>query len=104
MAYKVIWASAAIEDLIAIGEYIGRDSPFNAKLIVSRFYELASKYGRFPRASTIVPELNDELYRHKIVFGWRVIYKINDLNKTLAIIAILHSKRQFVNIQGRFLE
>jgi plasmid stabilization system protein ParE len=104
VAHKVIWAPAAIEDLIAIGEYIERDSPFNAKMVVSRFYELASKYGRFPRASTIVPELNNELYRHKIVFGWRVIYKINDLDKSLAIISILHSKRQFINIQGRFLE
>ena len=104
MAYKVIWSPGSIDDLVAIGEYIERDSIFNAKMVISRFYELASKYGRFPRASTIVPELGDELYRHKIVYGWRVIYKIDDSATSLTIIAILHSKRQFINIQGKFLE
>ena len=104
MAYKVIWSTGSIEDLMAIGEYIERNSPFNAKLVISWFYELAAKYGRFPRASTIVPELDNELYRHKIVYGWRVIYKIDDSNSLIIIITILHSKRQFANIQGKFLE
>ena len=104
MAYKVIWSTVAIEDLIAIGEYIERDSPFNAKMVVTKFYELVARYGRFPRGAVMVPELNGDLFRHKHVYGWRVIYKIDDDDECVNILAILHSKRQFINIQGRFLE
>ena len=104
MAYQVVWSDASIDDLIAIGEYIERDSPFNSKMVVSKFYELISRYGKFPRAATIVPELKSDIYRHRLVYGWRVIFRIDDANELIVIVAILHSKRQFINIQGRFLE
>jgi plasmid stabilization system protein ParE len=104
MAYQVIWSPVALADLKAIGAYIEHDSPFSAKLVISKFFELSNKYGVFPRASTIVPELKNELIRHKLVYGWRVIYRISDSDKAVYILAILHSKRQFQGIQGRFLE
>ena len=104
MAYEVVWSPSALGDLVDIAEYIELDSPFNASKVVSKFYDLVGKYGNRPRAATIVPELKNELYRHKFVYGWRVIYRIDDQQQMVFIIAILHGKRQFINIQGRFLE
>jgi len=104
MAYKVIWSPTAVDDLIAIGEYIERDSVFNARMVVSKFYDLSSRYGNHPRAGGIVSEIGSDLYRHRHVYGWRVIYRIDDIKAAVIIVAILHSRRQFVNIQGRFLE
>ena len=73
-------------------------------MVVNKFYDLVGKYGNHARAATIVPELSSDLYRPKLVYGWRVIYRIDDVGKSINIIGILHSKRQFNNIQGRFLQ
>lgn len=102
MAYKVIWSSEAIQDLDDIAEYIHRDSPLNAGIVVGKFLELVSQYGSFPKAATIVSEIGKPNYRHKQVYGWRVIYRIDEGDRSVVILAIIHGKRQFSNLHGRF--
>lgn len=104
MDYKVEWSPEAVNDLIEIAKYIERDSPINAAMVVSKFYELTGKYGRNPRGAIMVPELRDEKYRHKLVYNWRTIYRIDDTKQIVYIIAILHGKRLFNNIVGRFID
>lgn len=104
MAHQIIWSPDALNDLIEIGEFIARDSVLNAQVVVSRIYDLSSRYGLHPRAATIVRELGDEKYRQKLVYGWRVIYRIDDKSSSVVILSVLHTRRQFDSIQGRFLE
>ena len=101
MAYEVRWSLPALDDLKNIAEYISKDSPVQATLIVEKFIELVPGYGLRPRAATIVPELGQDNFRHKSVYNWRVIYEINDLDKTVVIHAILHGKRLFSEISSR---
>ena len=103
MAYKVIWSPEAVSDLDEIATYIAKDSIINAMKVVDKFYDLIGGYGKFPNASTVVPELSNDFYRQKYVYGWRVIYKVDADSQIVAIIAILHGKRLFNAIQGRFL-
>ena len=104
MAYQVIWSPDALEDLNGIGEFIARDSAINARMVVTTIYESSSRYGNHPRAATIVRELGDERYRHRLVYGWRVIYRIDDEAQTVVILSVLHTRRQFDSVQGRFLD
>ena len=103
MAYKVIWSPEAVADLDEIAAYIAKDSFINAVKVVDKFYDLIGNYGRFPNATTIVPEVSNVVYRQKYVYGWRVIYKVDDNAKSLSIIAIIHGRRLFDAIQGRFI-
>ncbi len=103
MAYKVIWSPESVSDLDEIATYIAKDSLINAIKVVDKFYDLIGGYGKFPNASTVVPELASEVYRQKYVYDWRVIYKVDADAKVVSIIAILHGKRLFNAIQGRFL-
>ena len=104
MAYEVVWSNEAVFDLESIAEFIKKDSPINAKIVVTKFFNLVSKYGLHPRLSTIVPEIGDELIRHKLVYGWRVIFKIDDKKMQVVILTIIHGKRQFNNLYGKLAE
>jgi toxin ParE1/3/4 len=69
MAYQVSWSPDALADLNGIGEFIARDSDLNARIVVTTIYESSSRYGNHPRAATIVRELGNERYRHRLVYG-----------------------------------
>jgi plasmid stabilization system protein ParE len=40
MAFKLKWSEEALEDIESIATYIEKDSPFYAKSVVSKFFEL----------------------------------------------------------------
>ena len=41
MDFRIVWSPEAVEDLEAIYSYIGRDSKFYAKAVVSKIVESA---------------------------------------------------------------
>jgi len=102
MAYQVSWSPEARDDLNAIAEFIGRDSPYHASKVVEKFLEVARNLVAFPRAARAVPELRDPTIREKHLFSYRLIYEISD--DQIIIHGILHQKRLFKNIQSRFSE
>ncbi len=81
MAYQVEWSHVAFDDLHNIAKFIAYDSLIQSDRIVSTFLELVANYGINPRAATQIPELNNDRYRHKHVFNWRVLYEIDDVKK-----------------------
>ncbi len=101
MAYQVEWSLVAFNDLNNIAKFIAYDSQIQADKIVSTFLELVANYGISPRAATQIPELDNEKYRHKHVFNWRVLYEIDDVRKVVLIHGILHNKRTFNSIYNR---
>ena len=91
MAWKVNWSQEASNDLDRIAEYIKRDSEVYAKSVVRRILESTRKLQQFPRMGRIVPELGDENLRELLVISYRVIYRIEDNEVTIA--AIAHTKQ-----------
>jgi len=100
MGYKVVWSPEAIEDLESIADYIGRDSEFYARAVVSKILQLARNLKDFPWIGRIVPELNDEHIRERFIYSYRVVYHIEQ-NRIL-VVAIIHDKRLIENISDRF--
>ncbi len=91
MDFRIVWSPEAVEDLDAIYSYIGRDSKFYAKAVVSKIVESARNLDRFPFKARIVPELRDENIRECFIYSYRLIYRIEE--QRILIVAIIHGKR-----------
>ena len=60
---KVEWTDFALENLIAIGDYIERDSYFYAQRTVNYLFNSVDILEQHPLAGRIVPEINID-YQH----------------------------------------
>ena len=100
MDIKVNWSPRALEDVESIAEYISRDSQFYARATVSKIIDFSRSVGRFPQMGRIVPEFNDKKIRERLVYSYRLVYKIE--NARVLIVAVIHDKRLFSSISERF--
>jgi addiction module RelE/StbE family toxin len=91
MAYSVVWSPHAIEDVDAIAVYIARDSPAYASAVVSKILDSTRNLSNFPLSGRIVPEFDHESIREKIVYSYRVIYRVE--NDIVTIATIVHGKQ-----------
>ncbi|MBI5864410.1 MAG: type II toxin-antitoxin system RelE/ParE family toxin [Planctomycetes bacterium] len=93
MDYHVTWLPGAIDDLGAIAEYIGADSQAHAASVVMRILDSVIELPRFPRSHRRVPEWPDENVRQRIVFNYRVIFRVCDEIATIEVLAVIHGAR-----------
>ncbi|HEY3971547.1 MAG TPA: type II toxin-antitoxin system RelE/ParE family toxin [Candidatus Sulfotelmatobacter sp.] len=91
MAHRVDWSRRALQDIEAIAEYIGADSPTYAGIVVKKIVSATRTLKQFPRAGHKVPEFDDESIRELVVYSYRVIYRLQD--KEVVIAAVIHGKR-----------
>ncbi|WP_411725795.1 type II toxin-antitoxin system RelE/ParE family toxin [Methyloglobulus sp.] len=74
MGFKVVWSPEAVEDLESIAEYIGRDSEFYARAVVTKILGITRSIQDFPWIGRVVPELDDGNIRERFVYSYRVVY------------------------------
>jgi addiction module RelE/StbE family toxin len=91
MAYRVIWSPRALDDIDSIASYIARDSPAYASTVVSRITTATRGLQQFPFAGRVVPEFDDTSLREQFVYSYRIIYRVQDRNVTVA--AVVNGKR-----------
>ena len=70
MDLKIDWSPEAVEDLESIADYIGRDSEFYARAVVTRVLDVCSGLIKFPYIGRMVPEHGDENIRERIVYSY----------------------------------
>jgi plasmid stabilization system protein ParE len=73
---KVRWTDFALDNLIAIGDYIEQDSYFYAQRVVNYLFDAVNILEQHPLAGRIVPEFNDKTVRELIRGCYRIVYKI----------------------------
>jgi plasmid stabilization system protein ParE len=100
MAATVIWAHAALDDITAIADYIGHDSPSHARRVVDALFELGDSLVDHPRAGRIVPELNNERVRERFLYSYRLLYEIG--TERISILAVIHGARLLESLGQRF--
>jgi len=100
MDRKVRWSPEALEDVDSIAQYIARDSQFYARATVSKILDFSRSIAKFPQMGRIVPEFNDKTIRERLVYSYRLVYKIEHAG--ILIVAVIHDKRLFNSISGRF--
>lgn len=89
---RLTWAPAAIDDLNAIGEYVARNSPHYARIIVRDIRKLARSIPQMPRLGSMVPEYDRDDLRERLYHNWRIIYRIRGTD--IEIVRIIHGARQ----------
>lgn len=91
MAQTLIWSHEALDDIDRIAEYISRDSPFHARQVVERLFDLADELVTHPKLGRVVPELDDPNVRECFLYSYRLIYELG--NERVHILAVIHGKR-----------
>lgn len=91
MDYRLTWSLEAIKDVEQIAEYIARDSPRYASVVVDKLTAMAAKIASSPRSGRMTPEFGMDEIRERTVFSYRLIYRIEPGVITLA--AVIHGKR-----------
>lgn len=92
MEYRVIWTAPALEDLQAIGEYIGRDSRVYAGQFVLRLQEQTGRLSQFPHQGRVIPEFASSDYRELIIGSYRLFYTVRE--STVYILTIVHGAKE----------
>lgn len=100
MDYKVDWSPEGVEDLESIAEYISRDSKFYANAVVTKIVNYAETLNEFPLIGKVVPELEDDNIRERLVYSYRLIYRMR--KDKILIVAVIHGKRLLESISKRF--
>ena len=89
---KVKWTDFALENLIAIGDYIEKDSLFYAQRVVNQLFDSVDILENFPLSGRVVPEYNDITIRELIRGNYRIVYKLVSEND-IDIVTVHHSAR-----------
>lgn len=91
---RVNWSGEAKKDLRGIAEYHNRSSLTYAKFIVQNIYNSVSELKEFPKIGRKVPELEMDIFRERIVEGYRVIYLLQ--KNSCEIMTIVHSRQDLI--------
>ena len=92
---KIRWTPQAADDLQAIYDYIGRDSPHYAQLTVEKILSAVDSLKYHPRMGRHVPEKPREDLRELIRSPYRIVYRTGEVVK---ILTIFRSSRLFPEI------
>jgi len=89
---EIKWTNNALEELDDIANYISKDSPKYAQILVKQIYEMISHLTQFPKFGRKVPEYNDPNLREILYKNYRIIYLIKI--KIIEIISVVHGSRK----------
>lgn len=89
----LIWSPQSIRDIESIREYIARDSPATADLVVRKIIAAVQRLIPFPKSGRMVPERQAEQIREVIVTPYRVVYRLR--GETVEIVTIFRGSREF---------
>ena len=94
MARTVIWTETALKDLDQAAEFIARDSKFYAAAFIREVRKAARSLKRFAERGRIVPEVGKPEIRELFVRRYRLIYKIDGVDR-IYIVRFIHGARDF---------
>ena len=99
MDLRIEWSPEAAEDSEKIAEYISRDSEFYARAVVTKIIDVCGRLDEFALSGRIVPELADGSIRERIVYNYRLVYRVEQ--ERILIIAIIHGKQLLEGVLNR---
>ena len=88
---QVRWSQQALADLVAIGDFIARDSPSMAQVFVDRVFAAVERLESFPNSGRVVPELNQGNIREIIFSSYRVVYSVDA--EIVNILTVFHAAK-----------
>lgn len=89
---RIIWSETALNDLKAIREYIGHDSPKFARLQINKIRKRVKILQSNPLAGKENPEMHISSIRELIEGNYRIIYEMMNKNQ-ISILMVHHGAR-----------
>lgn len=89
---RVVWSKTALDNFQEHLLYIEKDSFQNVKAVAKKIAQSIDRLERFPLIGRIVPEYNQEMIRELIVYQYRIVYRIKNLD-TVEIVSIFHCRQ-----------
>jgi toxin ParE1/3/4 len=90
---QIIWTQEALEQLIAIEDYIARGNPELAVKFVDQIIEHAESLPGNPRLGRVVPEIANPDIRELIFNKYRIVYRLSETR--MEILTIFEGHRLF---------
>ena len=87
---RIAWSEPAIADLVAIHDYIARDSNHYAERFIKQLVAAVEPLENLPNLGRIVPE-GDGRQREILFRAYRIIYRAAD--QEILIVAVVHGSR-----------
>jgi toxin ParE1/3/4 len=72
------WTERAVNDLVAIGEYIATENPAAARAQLEELRKRAVKASKMPRTGRVVPEIGHHDVREVFQRTYRIVYRVVD--------------------------
>jgi toxin ParE1/3/4 len=97
---RVEWSEPAVTDLHEIHDYIARDSRRYARATVEKITGATAMLAEWPKSGEVLREF--PAYRQIILGNYRLIYREDEANDCVLIIAVIHGARDLPPIlRGR---
>ena len=93
---KILFTSRAKFDISEIVHYISQDNPQAARKWAESIFDSIKSLEEFPSLGRVVPEYSEESIREIIQGQYRIVYKVNQSEEEIYIVAIHHSKRRMI--------
>ena len=95
----IVWSPRAITDVESIRDYVGRDSPRYADLVVLRIVDAVERLSTFPQSGRVVPEIDRREIREVVVRPYRIVYRLRA--GAVDIVTVFHAARLLRGLPGR---
>ena len=90
---RLIWSPRSVRDLKSIHEYIARDSPLYASLVIQRLVGAPERLLDFPESGRVVPERGENELREIIVRPFRMVYRVGQ--DSVEVVTVFRASRLF---------
>jgi toxin ParE1/3/4 len=102
MTYKVIITPLAESDLEDYTDFIAQDSPERAQKWLREAWQLIFSLQELPNRFEQIPEAEElgEPLRDALHYSHRIVYRIDEQNRTVEIIRVWHSARSTLTSQN----
>jgi len=81
---SVVWSKASLDSLEKIHDFIFKNSPQNAEMVVETLLKLGDDLGKFPERNPREPLFNDESIRYFPKWNFKIVYRLEE-NRILII-------------------
>lgn len=96
---RVEWTEPALDDMIAIRDYIAEDSPENAYRFIERLFDAAEPLTEQPKMGRQVPEAERQDIRELLYEDYRIIYLVKP--KQVDILTVVHGSRNLERLKTK---
>ncbi len=90
---KVVLTERAIDDLIGIGRYIGRESPARSAVFVAELEARCLTLADMPRGFSLLPGHEASGLRRRPYRDYLILYRIDARDERIEVIRILSGSR-----------